>query len=75
MEKTAFQVRTDTCSKCRYSSEEAGGQLACRFNPPQMFVVPQSPGPGIAPQMGFLAAWPNVGPTNWCGKFEARLDG
>jgi hypothetical protein len=69
VDKTTFEVRTAVCPKCKWVSQEKAGQMACRYNPPQ-FVVITAPN-GVQIQ----CAWPNVGATDYCGKWEAQLDG
>ena len=67
-----------SCGACRFMVKD-GGDLTCRFNPPQVTVVigplPQGPrlaGPNGQPAIGPIpfTMFPMVRPQQWCGQFQ-----
>lgn len=77
MEKSSFEKRL-TCSDCKFfDTVIPAGALntfqICRFNPP-IVAHAFSPGQGGALQVISQSIWPQMGPTDWCGKLETRAN-
>ena len=63
------------CNKCRYCDAVNMGetigeiQLICRYNPPQLLVIPGgSPIAGGQVQLQIRPFHPPVAPNDWCGQ-------
>lgn len=56
-----------TCADCKFAKMASqGGQIAlqCRYEPPTIHAAPNERG-----QFQFVAMWPAVESTAWCGKY------
>ena len=56
----------DAAKSCAGCAHFAALAEECRKNPPAVFPIMQPQG------IAFVAGFPPMKPTNWCGSFEAR---
>jgi len=76
MEKTKVSVDARSCTACNYSGTTLGQgrtlTMVCRFNPPTVVSALLQTQDGLA--WNTASSWPAVGQTDFCGKFEPRLN-
>lgn len=65
-------MKTKTCESCLFSFQVSvlqGGDYQCRFEPPKAVPIITSQG-----LQGMLSLYPMVKKTEWCGKYEEKVN-
>lgn len=68
----AAPMNVRACKRCCFGVVD-GGQRSCRFNPPQMVVVPKANPVTRQVEAVPMSIFPPVQDDGWCGRFDLLM--